>query len=203
MLINAERSLLLVIDMQEQLLPVILDGENVIANTGWLIRVATRIGVPVAALEQYPKGLGRTTKVLRELIPADAIAAKVHFSGVAARCLPEIPGADRAQVVIAGVEAHVCVLQTALELAEEGKSVFVVADCVGSRRVSDRDLALARLRQEGVRVVSREMAAFEWLRQADTPLFREICREFLRRNAGAPGASPAALRDRTPQEPAG
>jgi isochorismate hydrolase len=106
-----------------------------------------------------------------------------------------LPGADRPQIVIAGVETHVCVLQTALELAEEGKSVFVVADCVGSRRVSDRDLALARLRQDGIRIVSREMAAFEWLRQADTPLFREICRDFLRRNEGAPGPSSAVFRD--------
>jgi len=203
MLINAERSLLLVIDMQAKLLPVIHDHETVIANTGWLIRVAARIGVPVAALEQYPKGLGRTTKALRELVPAAAIAAKVHFSAVAARCLPEMPGADRAQVVIAGVEAHVCVLQTALELAEEGKSVFVVADCVGSRRVSDRDLALARLRQEGVRIVSREMAAFEWLRQADTPLFREICREFLRQGADTAHAPPAAPCGGTPHEPVG
>ena len=197
MLINAERSQLLVIDMQEKLLPVIHDRDTVIANTGWLIRVATRIGVPVAALEQYPKGLGRTVKLLRELVPADAIARKVHFSGVASRCLPALPGADRAQVVIAGVEAHVCVLQTALELAEEGKSVFVVADCVGSRRVGDRDLALERLRHDGVRIVSREMAAFEWLRQADTALFREICREFLRQSAGAPDPSPVNRGART------
>ena len=195
MLIDAERSLLLIIDMQEKLLPVIHSRDTVIANVGWLIRVATRIGVPVAALEQYPKGLGRTAGSLRKLVPADAVAAKVHFSGVAARCLPGLPGADRAQVVIAGVEAHVCVLQTALELAEGGKSVFVVADCVGSRRVSDRDLALARLRQGGVRIVSREMAAFEWLRKADTPLFREICREFLRGDANAPDPSPAVFRD--------
>ncbi len=190
MLINAERSLLLVIDMQEKLLPVIHERDTVIANIRWLIRVATRIGIPVAALEQYPKGLGRTVSALRELVPPDAVATKVHFSGVAARCLPALPGAERAQVVIAGVEAHVCVLQTALELAEEGKSVFVVADCVGSRRACDRDLALARLRQDGVRIVSREMAAFEWLRQADTPLFREICRDFLRQSAGTADPSP-------------
>jgi len=179
-LIDAGRSLLLVVDMQERLLPVIHDGESVIAGAAWLVRVATRIGVPVAGLTQYPKGLGGLVLPLRELIAPEAIAAKVHFSGVAARCLPDLPGADRAQVVIAGVEAHVCVLQTALELAEEGKAVYVVADCVGSRRASDRDLALARMREEGVQIVSREMAAFEWLREAGTPLFREVCRDFLR-----------------------
>jgi nicotinamidase-related amidase len=194
MLIDAARSLLLVVDMQEKLLPAIHDRASVIANTGWLIRVATRMGVPVAALEQYPQGLGQTEASLRELVPAEAIAAKVHFSGVAARCLPHLPGTDRAQVVIAGVEAHVCVLQTALDLAAGRKSVFVVADCVGSRRVSDRDLALARLRQEGVRIVSREMVAFEWLREAGTPLFREICREFLKHGAHAGDGASAVLR---------
>ncbi len=199
MLIDAGRSLLLVVDMQERLLPVIHDGGSVIAGTAWLIRVATRIGVPVAALTQYPKGLGVMVPPLRELIASEAIAAKVHFSGVAARCLPDLPGADRAQVVIAGVEAHVCVLQTALELAEEGKDVYVVADCVGSRRASDRDLALARMRQEGVQIVSREMAAFEWLREAGTPLFREVCRDFLRAQESPGAAMPPVQHDAAPR----
>ena len=128
------------------------------------------------------------------------LVSKVHFSGVAAGCLPDLPGADRPQVVIAGVEAHVCVLQTALDLAAAGKSVFVVADCVGSRRAIDRDLALARMRDEGVRIVSREMAAFEWLREAATPLFREVCREFLRQGARARDQAPAMCRDGMPED---
>ena len=94
--------------------------------------------------------------------------------------LGALPGSDRAQVVLIGIEAHVCLLQTALELIEEGKEVFVVADAVGSRHAHDRDLALARMRQEGARIVSREMVAFEWLREAATPLFRDVHREFLR-----------------------
>jgi len=202
-LIDAGRSLLLVIDMQERLLPVIHDRDSVIAGTAWLVRVATRIGVPVAGLVQYPKGLGPLVLPLRELIAPEAIAAKVHFSGVAARCLPDLPGADLAQVVLAGVEAHVCVLQTALELAEEGKDVYVVADCVGSRRASDRDLALARMRQAGVQIISREMVAFEWLREAGTPLFREVCRDFLRQPEIPGAASPAVPRDDKPREPRG
>ena len=117
---------------------------------------------------------------MRSLLPAEAIGAKTHFSAVAAKCLPSLPGADRAQVVVAGIEAHVCLLQTALELMEEGKEVYVVADCVGSRRDADRDLALARVRQEGVRIVSREMVVYEWLGEGGTPLFKEINREFLR-----------------------
>jgi nicotinamidase-related amidase len=83
-------------------------------------------------------------------------------------------------VVLIGIETHVCLLQTALELVEEGKEVYVVADAVGSRHAADRDCALARMRQEGVRIVSREMVVFEWLGEAGTPLFRALSREFLR-----------------------
>jgi isochorismatase family protein len=78
------------------------------------------------------------------------------------------------------IEAHVCLLQTALDLYHEGKEVYVVADCVGSRRHGDRDLALARMRQEGVRIVSREMVAFEWLGEAGTPLFSAVNKELLK-----------------------
>ena len=99
---------------------------------------------------------------------------------VAARCLPALPGADRPQVVLAGVEAHAALLQTALELTEEGKEVYVVADAVASRDDADRDLALARIRQEGVRIVSREMVVYEWLGDAQSPLWKDVSREFLR-----------------------
>lgn len=180
MLIDRERSLLLISDMQERLLPVIHDGEAVVAAVAWLARAAVKIGVPIAAVEQYPKGLGRLAQPIRDLVPETAVAQKTHFSCVAAQCLADLPGSDRAQVVIAGIEAHVCVLQTALELTEEGKEVYVVADAVGSRRTLDRDLALWRMRQEGVRIASREMVVFEWLGEAGTPLFRDVNQELLK-----------------------
>lgn len=181
MLIDAHRSQLLVIDLQEKVVPAVHDHERVVANVLWMVRVAQKIGVPVAAVEQYPRGLGRTVAAVRDLLPDAAIAPpKDQFSSVAAQCLAELPGADRVQVVLVGIEAHVCLMQTALDLLQDGKEVFVVAEAVGSRRESDRDLALARMRQEGARIVSREMVAFEWLAQAATPLFREVNREFLR-----------------------
>jgi nicotinamidase-related amidase len=179
-MIDVHRSQLLVIDLQEKLLPVIDGNQRVLANVIWLIRAARKIGVPVAAVEQYPKGLGRTVKGVRELLPDGAVAQKVRFSAVAAQCLVNLPGSDRAQIVLVGTETHVCLLQTALELLEEGKEVYVVADAVGSRRAADRDLALARMRQEGARIVSREMVVFEWLGEAATPLFREVSKGFLR-----------------------
>jgi len=180
MLIDAHRSVLLVIDMQEKVLPAIHERARVVANVEWLIRAAQKIGVPVAATEHYPKGLGHTAKSIRALLPEGAVGTKNHFSSVAAQCLTRLPGADRTQVVVVGVEAHVCLLQTALELVEEGKEVYVVADCVGSRHEFDRDLALARMRQEGARIVSREMVVFEWLAEGATPLFDEVSKEFLR-----------------------
>jgi nicotinamidase-related amidase len=180
MLIDAERSVLLVIDLQVKMVPAVADHETVVANAAWLIRVAQKIGVPVAAVEQYPKGLGPLVPAIRHLLPDDAIAAKNHFSCVAANCLAGLPGSDRQQMVLIGMETHVCVMHTALDLQEDGREVYVVADAVGSRRAFDRDTALARMRGEGVRVVTREMVVFEWLRKAGTALFRDVNQEFLR-----------------------
>lgn len=181
MLLDPQRSTVLVIDLQKKLLPVIHDGDNVAANVAWLVRAAQKMGVPVAATEQYPRGLGPLDETVRALLPDGAVGTKNHFSCVAAGCLPGLPGTDRAQVVVAGIEAHVCVLQTVLELIEDGREVYVVADAVGSRRAADRDLALARMRQEGARIITREMAIFEWLKEAGTPLFKEVSKELLRR----------------------
>ncbi len=178
MLIDAERSMLLVIDLQTKMVPALNDAETLVANVSWLMRVAQRIGVPVAATEHYPKGLGPLVPKVRKLVPSSAIAAKTHFSAVAAHCLAGLPGQDRAQVVVVGAEAHVCVLQTSLELLEDGKEVYVVADAIASRRPADRDIALTRMRDEGIRVVTREMVVFEWLGEAATPLFKEISKEF-------------------------
>jgi nicotinamidase-related amidase len=180
MLINADRSMLLAIDLQEKVLPAIADRDTVVANCVWLVKAAQKIGVPVAAVELYPKGLGPLATEIRALLTPAAVATKVHFSCMAEECLQSLPGNDRAQVVIVGVEAHVCVLQTALELYHDGKEVYVVADCIGSRHPADRDLAIARMRQQGVRIVSREMVVFEWLGQAGTPLFKAVSKEFLK-----------------------
>lgn len=180
MLIDTDRSMLLVLDLQEKLLPVIAENERVVGNVAWLVRIARKLGVPVAATEQYPKGLGPTEKSVRELFPEGAIASKNHFSAVAAQVLRTLPGADRAQVVVVGLEAHVCVVQTTLELLEEGREVYVVADCIGWRHELDARMAFARMQQEGARIVTREMVAYEWLGEAGTPRFREIAKEFLR-----------------------
>jgi nicotinamidase-related amidase len=125
--------------------------------------------------------LGRTVTAIRELLPPDAFMEKTHFSCAAElECMRRIDMLGRDQVVLIGAEAHVCVLQTALDLRIAGKDVYLVADGVASRTPRDVELALERMRAEGVRVVSREMVAFEWLHQAGTDRFREISRDFLR-----------------------
>ena len=180
MLIEAARSALLLIDLQARLAPAIHDTGTVQHNALWLLRLAQRLGVPAVATEQYPAGLGPTVAALAaQLAPAD-IVEKIHFSAVADGRLQGHAAYARPQMVIAGTEAHVCVLQTALDLRAAGKEVFVVADAVGSRRPADRDLGLDRMRQAGCWIVSREMVAFEWLRRAGTETFRQISREFLR-----------------------
>jgi nicotinamidase-related amidase len=177
---RSEASRLVVVDMQQKLLPAIDGGAALLAAVDWLVRVAHRLGVPVAATEEYPQGLGPTVEPLRTLLGPEAIGSKLAFSCVEERCLDALPGAGRPQIVVAGCEAHVCVLQSVLGLAAQGHDVFVVADAVGSRRPEDRRLALERMRDAGVAVVSREMVAFEWLREAGTERFRDVLRDFLR-----------------------
>lgn len=181
MLMRADTSCLLVVDLQERLMPAVAQADEIVANAIWLIRIAQRLKVPILASEQYPQGLGHTVAAIRELLPPDAFVEKIHFSCAAEiNCMRRIDLLGRPQVVLLGAEAHVCVLQTALDLRLAGKSVYLVADAVSSRSPGDVELALTRMRTEGVRVVSREMVAFEWLHRAGTEPFREISREFLR-----------------------
>jgi nicotinamidase-related amidase len=180
MLIRAEKSTLLLIDLQQKLHPAIHQNEQVLAHSLWLTRLAQRLGVPVICTEQYPRGLGGTLPELRALLPDAALREKVHFSAVAEGNLFDAEGGARGQFVVAGTESHVCVLQTVLDLLEAGRAVFVVEEAVGSRRATDKALALERMRGAGAAIVSREMVAFEWLQRAGGEEFRAVSREFIR-----------------------
>ncbi|MDD5176523.1 MAG: hydrolase [Sterolibacterium sp.] len=180
MLMHRDEAVLLVVDVQERLLSAIHGWQRLLDNVMWLVQVAQRLGVPVLASEQYPQGLGKTHAELRDLLPQQSIVEKLHFSCVAAGLDQNLLISARRQVVVCGIESHVCVLQTVLELREHGKEVFVVADAVSSRDPDNKALAMKRMRQHGAEVVSREMVAFEWLKQAGTPLFKEISASHLR-----------------------
>lgn len=170
-LIDPTRSLLLVIDVQVRLMPAIAEGAGVIANTGRLATAARRLDVPVLFTEQNAGGLGPTVP---DLAPEPGAAfPKMSFGAARAPgFLDRLPG-DRA-CVVTGCEAHICVLQTVLGLREAGRRVYVVGDAVGSRRIANRDAALARMASHGAEIVTTEMVVFEWLGTARHPLFREI-----------------------------
>jgi hypothetical protein len=144
-----------------------------------LVKFARRLGVPITVSEHYPKGLGPTVDGLRrELGAGAAILPKQHFSwlGDEPLCqrLEDIRDTGRGQAVLAGIEAHVCVAQTALDLIVEGFEVFIVADAVASRTEDSRALSLQRLRHAGAYIVDSEMVMFEWLEVASTPEFKDL-----------------------------
>jgi len=164
---------LLVIDVQEKLMGKIEKGPRVIQNIQMLVRGACLLGLPVYATEQYPKGLGPTVPELSSQLPLKQ--EKLSFSCTA---LPEMTGFFRQKnvkkLLLAGVEAHVCVQQTALDLLAEGFQVYLAADAAGSRHAEDRELGLRRMEKAGVVLTSAEAALFEWTEKAGTPEFKEI-----------------------------
>ena len=175
MLMRAEQSFLLIVDVQEKLAPVVLAPEAVIANVATLAKAAERLGIPRLASEQYPKGLGRTVPALAALLPDGAIHPKVHFSCFGEPGWPErVRALGRRQAIVCGMETHICVLQSALELKAAGYETFVVSDAASSRREESHRLGLDRLQSAGVFIVTTEMVAFEWLKRAGTAEFRDV-----------------------------
>lgn len=196
MLLDADDSQLILVDYQSRLMPHIHEGPAALANAVRLAKMARLLEVPVFGTEQNPDKLGPNAEELRAL--CDRTLSKMHFSGVPdgladwlrprvrqqqggnARSLPkhlqkpqqEAPA--RSTIVLAGCEAHVCLLQTALDLLDEEFDVVVVTDACSSRTERNRDAAFDRLAGAGAELVTTEMVAFEWLRTAEHPLFRDV-----------------------------
>ena len=193
MLLDVSDSQLVLVDYQAKLMPAIHEGPAVLANALRLARAAQIMQVPAFGTEQNPEKLGPNDEALRAL--CKRTLSKMSFSGASdglvdwlrpparpqggnARSLPKHlqkpPAAGRNTVVIGGCEAHVCLLQTALELVEQEIDVWVVTDACGSRTERNRDAAFDRLAGAGAELVTTEMVIFEWLRTADHPAFREM-----------------------------
>lgn len=175
MRMEAGRSILVLIDLQERLMPAIEGGERVVERSALLLQGARALDVPVLATRQYPKGLGNLVAPFSESLAPEECHDKLAFSAFAEEPVRDAllaPGRDC--FILAGVEAHVCVLQTALDLLAEGCGVAVVADAVASRTSESRALALDRLRGQGAAVVNVEMVLFEWLEKAGTQAFRAL-----------------------------
>ena len=177
-MLDRNRSQLLVIDVQDRLLPAMFEGERMVERCAVLMQAAHRLGIPVTVSEQYRKGLGATVERLGNVKGDAPVMEKMHFScaadpAIAAR-VKGLAGDGRPQVVICGIETHVCVLQSALGFKDAGLDVFVAVDAVTSRQPSSVGVATDRLRQAGVSVVNTEMALFEWLQISGTPEFKEL-----------------------------
>lgn len=173
--LERERSLLLLIDLQERLAPAIHGGAALRQRIAALLEGARQLAVPTAFTEQSPESLGPTLPALRGLAPEAPVLGKTHFCATAEpETLAHLRALDRPQVVLVGTEAHVCVLQTALGLLQAGFAVYPVADAVGSRRPEDRARALNRLAAAGAIPVTTEMVLFEWLAASDHAAFRPL-----------------------------
>lgn len=181
MLLNREKSAFLLVDVQEKLTPHVLNPDALVTRCQWLIRLAHDLDVPMIVSEQYPRGLGNTVKPLKELTPKAPCIEKVHFSCYREPTFVErLQELDRNQVVVAGIETHVCVLQTAMDLNEAGLNVFVVVDAVSSRHEIDHKYGLKRMKQEGIHLITAEMVFFEWVGKAGTPEFKALSQAYLR-----------------------
>jgi len=194
MLLDVDESQLVLVDYQDRLMPSIHEHEAVLANAMRLGRVARALQVPVWGTEENPQGLGGNAAELKALCRKTLV--KMHFSACAdgltellrpparaqqagnARSLPKhlqkAPAPERNTIVLAGCEAHVCLMQTALDLLDEEFEVWIVTDACGSRSERSRDAAFDRLAGAGAELVTTEMVAFEWLRTAEHPLFKEV-----------------------------
>ena len=166
---------LIVVDVQERLLPAIFEQARVVENTVRLIRGAAVLQVPTFATEQYRKGLGATVPEVAAAIPGFAPMEKLAFSACgAAGFIPALKKKKVSEAILCGIEAHVCVSQTCLDLLEKGLRGFVVADAVSSRTPENYRFGLDRMRAAGAVIVSTEMVLFELLEQAGTAEFKQV-----------------------------
>ncbi len=171
--LKVEDTALLVVDLQEKLLPKIINSDDVARNATFMVKAAKTLGVPVLATEQYPKGLGSTVEPLRGLI--EKVWEKQSFSAVREGGVLDFLKSDaRIKVVLVGIEAHICVMQTVLDLLNQGFHVFICVDAVSSRYAIDVKIALKRMQQAGAVLVTSETCVYELLETAANPVFKEI-----------------------------
>ncbi len=175
---DSGKSLLVVVDIQQRLGAAMPEKvlRRVVQNTRLLLQVSALLTVPVIATAQYPRGLGPLHPEVEAALPTGVSRCdKTRFSCAGVETFDRaLSASDRSQVVLTGMEAHVCVLQTALELKERGLEVFVVEDAVCSRRLENYQNALSRLHQAGVVVSNAESVVFEWLRDAGHEHFKAV-----------------------------
>ena len=176
-MIEIENSLLVIVDVQGKLAQLMFEKERLIANLVRMVKGAQILGIPILWNEQNPAGLGGTISELTELLTALQPQSKMTFSCCGnPMFMDELRRSGRRQVLLVGIEAHICVYQTAAELLQQGYDVHLVSDAVSSRTPENKQVGIERIRSQGGVITSTEMTLFELLRTADHSRFREISR---------------------------
>lgn len=175
MRITAENTAALFIDFQERLVPAIANNEEIVAKSAILAKGLCEVGVPFAVTQQYTKGLGETVPEMKEAFGEFAPIEKTSFSAMGCEeFVAWVKAQGKKTILVCGVEAHICVLQSIMDLVKEGYDVLIVADCVGSRTEQNKEYGIQRAVQEGAFVTTCEAALFELVTGAGTPHFKVI-----------------------------
>jgi nicotinamidase-related amidase len=173
--LNRNKAIVIAIDLQEKLLPAMFEKERVLQNSIRLVKGAAVLGVPVLATEQYRKGLGVTVPEVAGAIAGFSAIEKLEFSACGADAVTSaLRHSGATDVILCGIEAHVCVSQTCLDLLNSGRRVFVCADATSSRTAENRVFGIERMRQAGAIIGSAEMILFELLQRAGTEEFKQV-----------------------------
>lgn len=176
-MLNPENTVLVMIDIQGKLLNVMYEKEALLENAQKLLKGLQLLGIPILVTEQNPKGLGPTQPELAQLLPGISPLPKYCFS-----CSQDtgfgqaLTKLNRKQILLCGIESHICVYQTGLELLSQGYEVQIVTDVISSRSAKNKEIALSRLQSEGAKLTSVEMVLFELLKTAESSVFKEISR---------------------------
>lgn len=173
---KADQSTLVCVDVQTRLATAMPDTDMtaLIRNANILLQAAPLLDIPVIVTEQYPQGLGETLPELKTRAPHAPVVAKTHFSCMADPAFTRLLTTDRPHIVLFGIEAHICILQTALDLLDAGKQVFILEDAILSRKPQHRDNAIQRMRAAGAIISNTESFLFECLGNAEGDVFKAI-----------------------------
>lgn len=180
MRINFEKAALLIVDVQDSLIPHIYESEQMLEKVIWLCQLAQYLELPMLVSEHCVDKIGGTNQVVMEAANGAPVFQKRSFSAVRDGIIKRTSLKDKEHIIVCGMESHVCVLQTCLDLLAEGKAVYLVRDAVSSRKLSDLELAIERLREAGAIIVSTEMVAFELMATADHPDFSMILKQLIK-----------------------
>ncbi|WP_425801006.1 hydrolase [Desulfitobacterium sp. Sab5] len=172
--LNSKEAVLMVIDIQERLVPAMAEGQKVIQNTNTLISVSSKLDIPIVVTEQYPKGLKKTVPEISNNLEGTSVYEKITFSGCTKEVETILNQLGKKKIIMTGMETHVCVFQTVRGLLDQGYQVFVVRDAVCSRTEENYLNGLSLMKEMGAVITNTETVFFDLMKQAGTPLFKEL-----------------------------